>query len=224
MTKETSTGHWHSNTAHAAWLTRGIYCLKNSWMAPKMDLYDRSQICGLRDHKNSEVVHGGAGFFLHHWSRGVCLLSSSHIVDWLPFSCSNFDIFVLPTIADNLHVFCMHQPLNFFFFWKHFFVQCFAAAGIMEQLEGLFWVARGTLQKENGRVCACSGSIIPPSPAKYFALVCCLDPSTSLHAGFCFSSPLFLVFHFCPCVLSSFHLMMHLALFVALMQGITAFL
>ena len=55
--------------------------------------------------------------------------------------------------------------------------------------------------------------LLPP------ALVCCLSPSASLGPGFCFLSSLFLS---TPAhTLLSFHLAIHLALFVALMQGIS---
>lgn len=117
----------------------------------------------------------------------------------------------------------MHSVyVNFCFLfssWKHVFVQGSVAAGINGTASMALWGARGILQKkknrEEQRACSCGGSVIPPSTS----------PSLVPYS-FCASTSwlLFLVSFFLSTsarILLSFHLVMHLAFFVALMQGIS---
>lgn len=83
----------HSNSTHTGWLREGLSCLTNPWMAPKMELHEKSQLSGLFDLRNAELIRDGPGFSVHHWSSWFCPLSPSHS-DWIPISCHNFDFFV----------------------------------------------------------------------------------------------------------------------------------
>lgn len=127
----------------------------------------------------------------------------------------------LLTIADNLYSFCMHQPLIFFFFFlRAFFVQCSVAAGIMELLVGLFQVERGIQHtKKYKRAKSLQWVCHPPSTCR--VLCPCSWPCSLCvsHPSFCFSSPLFLSSS-AP-ILLSLRLVVHMALFVALVLGIS---
>lgn len=65
-----------------------------------MEHHERIQLYGLFDLGDIEDVDDGAGFFIHHWSRSMYILPSSHTLDRMSFSALLAFLFLL-TIADN---------------------------------------------------------------------------------------------------------------------------